>query len=137
MIQANEIRAGNIFNLKRGKGWTWTEITPEILGKIFGSDTEYALDDFEPIPITGDILEWIGFKAVRPTMMPGYSFYRSKVFDDAKRFRWDSVDGLSIETTGSGWIWRIADIKYLHQLQNLTAILTGTELTINLEQVKV
>ena len=137
MIQENEIRAGNIFNLKRGKGWTWTEITPTIIGKIFSSDTEYALNDFEPIPLRPEILELLGFKEVRPTQMPGYSFHRSPSFDNHKRFRWDSVDGLAIETVGSGWIWRFRELKYVHQYQNLFFALTGTELSINLEQVKV
>lgn len=136
MINANELRIGNIYNRKHGKGWTPTIITEEIMGKIFSDSNEYALNDFEPIPLTAEILmqyEWIknqqfydhiewsflyppeGIVSLQQDGQP------EKVYNAALNpfiFKWD------------GWLSGTRkEITYLHQLQNLFKCLTGEELT--------
>lgn len=129
MIQANEIRAGNIFNLKRGKGWTWTEMTPTIIGKIFSSDTEYALNDFEPIPLTAAILELFGFEKDDDSEWGGWL---SPEYDGEQyRIREGATFYFSI-----GTLHTPISVKYVHQLQNWYFVVTGgTEFTVNIEQV--
>ena len=56
MIDARELRIGNIYNRKHGKGWTQTVIDELGMHDIFGNDGAWALDDFEPIEITPEML---------------------------------------------------------------------------------
>lgn len=57
MIDAKEIRIGNHYDRKHGKGRTLTVMDEKIMGKIFSDDdNEYALNDFEPIQLAPDIL---------------------------------------------------------------------------------
>lgn len=118
MIQANELRIGNIYNRKHGKGWTETVMSEEIIGKIFGNSKEYALNDFEPIPLTEEILFKAGFvkQGMAYIISVPKKFHVTKWSDG--RFMYDGF--LNTE------------IKHVHQLQNLYFALTGEELPINL-----
>lgn len=136
MIQANEAVVGRWFNRKHGKGHTWTQLTEDMMCWIFHPEMmEYALDDFEPIPLTPEILEKAGFEKLKKA--------------DTYRCYWGSLDKvLFIGFYGTGIFPTIVKegemvsdptgaimlnkIEYLHQLQNLIFALTGQELTINL-----
>lgn len=57
MIKAEHLRLGNIYNRKHGKGYTATIMTEEIIGKIFTNSPEHALDDFENIELTDELVD--------------------------------------------------------------------------------
>lgn len=120
MPLANELRLGN--KLYR----TGMVITVDALSifDIFAGSNEY-----EPIPLTPEILESAGLKVktnicgVNWTIhaSPGKWFTISKnSHGDFWRTWWDCVMCFYVE------------LKYLHQLQNLFHSLTGNELKINL-----
>lgn len=122
MIQANEIRYGNFYNRKHGKGWTETKIDGDILSKIFGQSLEYALNDFEPIPVTSEVLLACGCE-----LSPDKEHYFLK------------HHGFCLLFDGEDWCLKMrADdpclilyFKYLHQFQNVYLDLTKTELVYN------
>ena len=121
-IQAREIRIGNIIQFDDTSEdivrveyvfqsdemwfiqWTW------ISGKGSFKSGNSILEDFEPIPLSPEILEKAGFekcscggwKQGELHLYKGFNYERKRI------------------------------IKYLHQLQNLYFSLTGEELTINL-----
>lgn len=121
MIHANEIRIGNIYNRKHGKGWTQIVMDEFYMYKIFSPDKDYALNDFEPIEITPEILQACGFiKDRNGWHMPGMQFSLTDKFFpcwlDHMLWPQDIPDFISLS------------LKHLHQLQNLYRDLTGTEL---------
>jgi hypothetical protein len=127
MIKANELVVGHIFMRKHGKGHTWTVIDERIVGIVFSKSLEYALNDFEPIPLTAETLKGCGFIA-RPgsgTLMLTIAYEDSDYPCTLQR----TGDGVQICRSGIGAI--TAHIEYLHQLQNLFFALTGQELNYN------
>lgn len=91
--------------------------------KLFEVDVivTFADNDFNPIPLTPEILEKCGFEKV----------YQSYVLD--KFFLYNGPD------VAGDWWFKMSEavgftvkIKYLHQLQNLYYALTGEELKINM-----
>lgn len=131
MIHANELRIGNIYNRKHGKGWTQTVIDYDIIGHIFSYSTAYALDDFEAIELTPGILGACGGLPI-PSAFRGHMY---AIVINANIGIIYCVNGnirLSAATANEGEEEQITEvdipIKYLHQLQNLYRDLTGTEL---------
>lgn len=122
MIQANEAIVGRIFDRKHGKGRTQTTLTENMIGLIFSSDKGLALNDFEPIPLTPEILEKCGFEK-QDDGDGGY--YRELLSENGILF---------VEGDKKGYTdvfidcWEQIRVRYLHQLQNLYYSLTGTEL---------
>lgn len=126
MIKTNEIRVGNKYSLKRGKGWIETIITEEIMGKIFSDDSEYALDDFEPIILTPEALKMYGYE------------YKDMMFGDPdNRLQYWRKGWFIIERGGKITLFNdkespiSVECKHLHQLQNLVSDLLGTEMNLN------
>lgn len=129
MIQASEIKVGNVFirELRTSRGLEYDHdfiITEEQMGELIGDNIGLALQDLFPIPLSSEILMASGF-AQSFTSDPQEPDY-SQVFEinhvsihqhskKENKFFWYNVD-LEVE------------IKYLHQLQNLYYSLTGTEL---------
>lgn len=107
MIKAEHLRLGNIYNRKHGKGYTAIVMTEEIISKIFGNSPEHALDDFENIELTDDLVdncifpEYSHFEIIYSTKLPGRHVY----WFQNKRRTW------------------ACQVTYLHQLQNLWASL--------------
>lgn len=130
MIQANELRIGNKVLSPHIKG---SHATVE--GILSGNkgivvDGIITCENLEPIPLSPSILEACGF-----TIGSNQIWWRPNYL-------------LSFRQTTEGFFTTIDHgenypssfgmaIKHLHQLQNIVAALTGTELTINLEKVKV
>jgi hypothetical protein len=130
MIKANEAIVGHWFHIElKGMGLTEIQLTESIVGKIFGDDDQYALNDFNPIQITPEWLERAGF------------IYWKEVDE------WGSPDkdcvlrlNYFIGNSDNGNVWYLGEgfyeteyhvyIKYLHQLQNLYHSLTATELVV-------
>src|SRR5690606_5107604 len=122
MIQANELRIGNIV-MSKINGISKVEqigssINPEYVG---GRSLEgnYWENSYLPIPLTEEILLKIGFVKDTET---SYRWYLGEYFTydlDDGGFRFEGI-----------WINPI--VKYLHQLQNLYFALTNQELVIKL-----
>lgn len=129
MINSKEIRIGNIYDRKHGKGWTETVMTEEIIGKIFSDDKEYALDDFEPISLSKDVLKRFGFKLNyinTGTLFQCWDHLLGKNSFSVVNFKQINITPGGMDDGTSG-----IDIpcQYLHQLQILFPLLNdGTEL---------
>jgi hypothetical protein len=106
-MKANELRVGNWIIGCNGKYFQIFEDGMEILmgARNYG--------DFDPIPLTPEILEKAGFEKG----LNGY-FFRGGVEYNLKRHMLE----------GFGY----CEILYVHQLQNLYYALTGEELNIEL-----
>ena len=121
MIQANELRIGNIVLSKPLMG----NSKKYLITKVSASDIYRCVSnpsDYEPIPLTEEWLLKCGFKkSITGTcygMITANARDRFSIFSDGK-FKIETTD-LSIK------------IKYLHQLQNIYFALTSEELIIKL-----
>jgi hypothetical protein len=131
MIQANELRIGN---------WLLTESgTPQqvaYIGETIGFHNNmggtdkhqknpifsYDIEKIEPILLTPEILEKVGFEHSYDSVLPYQDAYENGYFILNAQFELTDKDGLIISK----------QIKYVHQLQNLYFTLTETELKIEL-----
>lgn len=124
MIQANELRLGNLVQDKKGKTISIHNINNN--GRINqGFSPSHLIDTLSGIALTESILYKVGFYKADHTdpfggllvkLWEGYSLRLRRV-----EFKW-TLDFYGLEI----------QINYLHQLQNLYFALTGTELEINL-----
>lgn len=120
-MKATELRIGNFIQIN-GEVY-------ETLAITIASIDKFKID-FEPIPLTEEWLEKLGFWSKYKSNHLKWSFYG---FD---------IDQISDEDENGNeipqeQIFHYAyqyDIKYVHQLQNLYFALTGKELTINQEK---
>lgn len=121
MIQANEIRIGNIFQYFIGEdGCEWEET------KIDWQDIKWAVEKNEnfnqvhkAIPLSLEWLERCGIENRKVNLDDGYYIITG-------------VDYSYLQQKRVGEML-IVSCQYLHQLQNLYYALTGTELTIKQE----
>lgn len=111
-MNANELRIGNWVTTFEDE--TPIQITPR---KFEVGVCRYGAQDFNPIPLTPEILEKAGFERYAPMM------YRLK-----NGWHWITVDVNSAYINGKQLIL----LEHLHQLQNLIFALTGEELEIKL-----
>lgn len=131
VIKANELRIGNVFTreLKSTHGLEYDDITitPEIMGKIFGNDLEYALNDLFGIELTE---EWLLKFGMIKQESGHYKHSGMILFSPIERT-------VSLEYTHDSFYFMVCIsqiINHVHQFQNLYFALTGTELTINKSQ---
>lgn len=134
MIPYREIRIGNwiiangfyrqVFGVVAGKEVAGIWLTRN------GNET-IGSHMIKPIPLTPELLAKCEFNKGNIKLMPNFDLLRLPL-DSNRQFRYDSANGLSIETIGTVWIWNFPHIKHLHQLQNLYCDLTCAELTANL-----
>lgn len=116
MIIANELRIGNLYIRKHGKGHTETKIDEVLLAEIFGQTMEYSLNEFDPIPLTEKWLVDFGFTEKNAIFtIDDWCFY--------------------IEKHDGNWClimikdnFFIKMIKYVHELQNIYSALKDSEL---------
>lgn len=116
---ANELRIGNIVGYKGTSEIAFVELIHKNhfdCRDEFGEFTPNA--KYEPIPLTEEWLLKFGFKRIE---VEGYPVFLNKIF--AIEFYEEESDVLFENIS-------IAQIKYVHQLQNLYFALTGEELTI-------
>ena len=104
MIQVNELRVGN---------WVLEDGEYKKLKSMWDFDD---IDDFDPIPLTEEILLKCGFERNHY----GGLYLLSKFDFDLTKEGYFLVDNVRVHC------------KHLHQLQNLYFALTGTELKIKL-----
>lgn len=140
MIQAKEIRLGNIYHRKHGKGWTETVIDETILGKIFSNDPEYALNDFEPVIITEEILKRFGFtlRCIQDSFHVQFNlrtitkYYETIDLDNDPGYMEVWITTNSKDSNVGINCKQKSNIVHLHILQNLYYLLNGIELTQDL-----
>lgn len=118
-MQASELKIGNYIYLKSKN-------------RIYEISTGYEIDigtdseDFEPIPLTEEILLKCGFEKDDIRDQDYYEWYQ-------KEF---PIIGVLCQSSDKTYLFDentdTLRIYYLHQLQNLTFALTGQELSINL-----
>lgn len=134
MVEVKDIMLGN-FVKKRGEILVVGKIHRDSVADKWG---EICFDDeIEPIPVTIEILVSIGFKEDHTAGEP-WKFWR--YWDKDGRYKLDvypeelycnsnrkfglHVDNASCDTIGSG------EFTYVHELQNLTRMITGHSLPI-------
>jgi hypothetical protein len=123
MIQENELRQGNWF-IKAGMPAKFD---------FHDEDDRTYLDEFEPIPLTPEILEKCGFEKSKEEVY-GEEYLGLKLYNGICRyeicfFPGNTFTSISLFHKGEliGRTW-----EYLHQLQNLYFALTGQELNVKL-----
>jgi hypothetical protein len=125
MIRANELRIGNLVKWSNKFHVVQDILSPDmdfINGCIVTNyfDAGRGLEEFEPIPLTSEVLEgWCGFDT---GMGSDYKL------QDLRLRLWKNNDWILLNTNGSDLYPRMPLIKHLHQLQNLYFPLTGKEL---------
>lgn len=129
MIQATELRIGNkvISTFITGAIATVDGILPDNRGIVV--DGVVTHENLHGVPLTPRILEACGFKDGGAHDGGKHSWRHADFpfgIDSDTLYYYDDNDCI-----------HFADAEYLHQLQNLFFALTGSELSINLEQVKV
>lgn len=122
MIQANELRIGNLISFK--------ESIDDIICIIATTNNvrlnkkrgiPVSINYLRPIPLTEEWLVKFGFKNKSKTLFEK-NFYEKRIFSIVqhgftKKFCFPAQNG-------------VTEIKYVHQLQNLYFALTGKELEI-------
>lgn len=126
MINAKELRLGNIVDYEA----TFHKITglaSEISSSVWlkGKETVYHVyDHIKPIPLTEDWLSKFGFAKEYENK---YLLNKSVIDTYSGSFEFNHV----VDSIKGRWVYScIANIKYVHQLQNLYFALTGEELVI-------
>jgi hypothetical protein len=118
-MKAIELRIGNIVSLYGSE----STIIPNDFQKWFQNEPNWENRAFKPIPLT---VEWLfRFSAINSKILQGECCLRLK--DQYNLIPCENY--FEFLTIGSSII--LADIFYVHQLQNLYFALTGEELTIN------
>jgi hypothetical protein len=130
MIDVRDLMVGNFVKDKNGEIMLVGKVHRESVADKWGG---IAFDDeIEPIPVTIEILESIGFKEDTALV----KFYRYWHKDCKYKLdvdegytnsgkRWSvHIDNDVCNTIGSG------EFAYLHELQNLVRVITGHELPI-------
>lgn len=125
MIQANDLRIGNVLKYFIGEdGLDWQETTIDAQDILWCQENNENFNKVhKPVELTPEVLAAVGFKDMDGEFCPAYQLEQIEIEilpDDSyyARIKWDK-DGASLF---------LADIKSLHQLQNLYFALTGKEL---------
>lgn len=125
MIKPQELRLGNLVTDSRGKILNILELLESYarvytIRKDWWSSTSY--EEFEPIELTEDWLEKLGFEKTTPD-----GWLCLNICNDWTFLYWNK--GL-LELSVNRHSVVLKNVMHVHQLQNLTFALTGEELTI-------
>lgn len=130
MIEAKELRSGN-YVLGNPLSIPRLGIYSNGVTKITShgiSEIEFGNINYDPLPITEEILIKAGFTIVKTTTAYGYDC--NKYCEEVKytlRGAWNGENWFAYEILNNGTHKKI---EYVHQLQNLYFALTGEELKI-------
>lgn len=130
-MKANELRIGNLIQTKEYKSarriicfYGSSDVLVDSGYVTFPTDdeSEYSLNELEPIPLTEEWLLKFGFEKINETDWQSPS----------SCYRWDTArEGMQFLTLDDEWLFfSNGEVEYVHQLQNLYFALTGEELTI-------
>lgn len=135
MININELRIGNLVSTSFKDDVLWImgvrtqKVKNDYFELVFLSDEiSYLPTHIEPIPISKEYLDKFGFTYIFDNI---YCNSTEKVHFDIRKVIFDETD-----ITNNGWYLCIDEeihyqkIKFIHQLQNIYFLLTGTELSI-------
>lgn len=137
MINANELRVGNIVKDRGGKTIRidWFENDKACMRQILhGTEVHPMTEYFEylqPIELSPEVLEKCGF-VNENIKMSGCNIWHFGDWRIAKSFTREEGNFHLFHKRVSPPTWSLAEIKHLHQLQNLYYALTQTELKIEL-----
>jgi hypothetical protein len=138
MVQANELRIGNILSETDTDGKLYyVKMTNDFIGEM---ELEPGL--WDPVPLTAEILEKCGFEKCKDES-GHFVLYELSLGNQLAPHGSNQYvfSGLLFPENPNTLIpvaftvnefWGSRKIKYLHQLQNLYFALTGSELSINL-----
>jgi hypothetical protein len=122
MVNTRELRLGNYISFKgkshRVEGIVLYGVN---IGIIYDKSTNYEDKEFDPIPLTPEILEAAGLNQT----FPEENVWQVAVF----QFKFSDA-GLSLLDDERELFFGSKPFMYLHQLQNLYFSLTGEELQI-------
>lgn len=140
MVDVKNIMLGNFVKDNNGEIVVVGKIHRESIADKWGGIT--FNDEIEPIPVTEEILKAIGFEddttAGEPWVFWRYwdrngkyklDVYPDKLFCNSNRKFGLHVDNDVCNTIGTG------EFTYVHELQNLTRIITGHSLPITKEML--
>ena len=140
MVDVKDIMLGNFVKDRNGEIVVVGKVHRESVADKWGGIT--FDDEIEPIPVTEEILKAIGFEddttAGEPWVFWRYwdrngkyklDVYPDKLFCNSDRKFGLHVDNDVCNTIGSG------EFDYVHELQNLTRIITGYDLPITKEML--
>jgi regulation of enolase protein 1 (concanavalin A-like superfamily) len=138
MIQVNGLKIGNylkddtsdaIMQVSRIESTEYTDWNSgdefSIICKKIGGENGYYEGDFQPIPLTEDVLLKCGFKICADTEWLSLNLCNDWTFIYANCN--ENIFELSVNRHGV-----MLSIKYLHQLQNIVHSLTQKELEVNI-----
>lgn len=131
MINVNDLMCGN---------WVYNNML-KCAYKLLNVMHRARVEEYDPIPVTADILKRIGFEEYEDSLLER-NFYR--YWDKEYRYKLDvypdfcnsdrifsiHIDNEYCETIGSG------EFDYLHELQNLVRINCGVDLPITEEMLQ-
>ena len=124
MIQANELRIGNLVNSKNDGIISITNISEKSVAVSEAHCYNHIPVEFiSPIPLTEEWLLKLGFKKRKNRHL--FHWENKIVISEYK----DEFENFFYPKTGYD-IRFSNEIKYVHQLQNLYFALTGAELTV-------
>ena len=129
MINVNELKVGNWVNVGNVDIPRQIETIGIHSVTLIGNTGDYAIETFDPIELTPEILVKCGFDE----WSDGHWKTRSSLNKNGWSKEFNYYQPYSNLSTYCGNV----GIKYLHQLQNLYFSLTGEELNFQLSEPKV
>lgn len=136
MVDVKDIMLGNFVKDKNGEIVVVGKVHRDSVADKWGGIT--FDDEIEPIPVTIEILEGIGFKEDTALV----KFYR--YWDKEGKYKLDVDEGYT--NSGRKWSMHIdndvcntigsGEFTYVHELQNLVRVITGYDLPITKEMLE-
>jgi len=126
MINAKELRQGNLVYDPYGNEREVTGVMGNYVTVTGATHSTYSCEELSPIELTPEWLERAGF------VMPEPNEWYNLIDEYGGGYQYDMEHEEFSQSLQNdfGWMQRLANIKYLHQLQNLYFALTGSELEI-------
>ena len=142
MVNVKDLMVGNFIKSPQGIVEVHNVLTDSVIAKYDKRGMYiFYTTDIEPIPVTKEILKKIGFEEHKDNVLKEFSYYR--YWDKEHKYKLDVCDIY----TNSDRRWHVhidnedccslgsGEFDYVHELQNLTRIITGFSLPITKEMI--